>query len=676
MRAQLGYGILAIGTAAAVLGVATLIAGLALRLPKLLELARRYVLVVLLAAIGAFAVMESALFAHDYSISYVTENVAHATPGLYTFTAAWGALAGSILLWSLALSVYVAFTTWHFRSRATDPVVAWATLVQLVVLCFFFGLMLFPANPFKLTHGTIPLDGQGPNPLLQNHPLVAFHPPMLYAGYVGFTIPFSFAISALVTGRFGEGWLADVRRTTLVAFGFLTVGIVLGAWWSYEVLGWGGYWGWDPVENASLLPWLTAVAFIHSVMVQERRGMLRVWNLSLVISTFCLTILGTFLTRSGVVNSVHAFSESSIGPSLLTFLGICAAAGVGLIAWRGDKLRTPGRIDSPMSREAAFLFNNLLFAAFALVVFTGTVFPLLVQALQDKQLTVGEPYFTKMGVPIGLALLFLMAIGPALPWRAASGEVLRSRLLIPAWAGGLTLVVCVLGGARGIANVAAFALGAFALASVARSVVVGVRARARATSERVPVAALRTVRSNPRLYGGLLVHVGVVVLAIGLTASSGYTTKREVRLSPGQSTTVRGFTVTLLRTRNEVSAQKSTVKADVRIRRGTSNLGVYSPAISSYPDFPDGIGTPSVHTDPWHDVYLTLVSAPRTASGALGPVTMGVQVGTLVMWLWVGGAIMGLGTMVALTPTRRRRQVVPTAPIVTDEPRPLAEVAT
>jgi cytochrome c-type biogenesis protein CcmF len=224
--------------------------------------------------------------------------------------------------------------------------------------------------------------------------------------------------------------------------------------------------------------------------------------------------------------------------------------------------------------------------------------------------------------------------------------------------------------------VAAFSLGAFALASVARSVVVGVRARIRATSERVPVATLRTVRSNPRLYGGLLVHVGVVVLAIGLTASSGYTTKREVRLSPGQSTTVRGFTVTLLRTRNEASAQKNTVKADVRIRRGTSNLGVYSPAISSYPDFPDGIGTPSVHTDPWHDVYLTLVSAPRTASGALGPVTMGVQVGTLVMWLWVGGAIMGLGTLVALTPTRRRRQIVPTAPIVTDEPRPLAEVAT
>ena len=324
MRAQLGYGMLAIGTAAAVLGVATLVAGLALQRPAAARAG---------AALRAgrparggrcaFAVMESALFAHDYSIKYVAENVALATPGLYTFTAAWGALAGSILLWSLALSVYVGVHDLALSAHARPiPLSRGRRSCSSLVLVLLLRLDAVPGQPVQARRtGTIPLDGQGPNPLLQNHPLVAFHPPMLYAGYVGFTIPFSFAIAALVTGRFGEGWLADVRRTTLVAFGFLTVGIVLGAWWSYEVLGWGGYWGWDPVENASLLPWLTAVAFIHSVMVQERRGMLRVWNLSLVIATFCLTILGTFLTRSGVVNSVHAFSESSIGPWLLTFLG-------------------------------------------------------------------------------------------------------------------------------------------------------------------------------------------------------------------------------------------------------------------------------------------------------------------------------------------------------------------
>jgi cytochrome c-type biogenesis protein CcmF len=665
---------LAVGTAAAVLGVATLGAGIHLKRPALLHLARRYVFVVLLAAAGAFVAMESALFAHDFSIAYVADNVARATPGLYTFTAAWSALEGSILLWALALSAYVAFTTWRFRSRADDPLVAWATLVQLVVLGFFFLLMLFPANPFHVVNGTVPIDGQGPNPLLQNNPLVAIHPPILYAGMVGFTIPFSFAIAALATGRFGEGWLADVRRTTLVAFGFLTVGILLGALWSYAVLGWGGYWGWDPVENASLLPWLTAVAFIHSVMVQERRGMLRVWNLSLVIATFCLTILATFLTRSGVLNSVHAFSNSSIGPWLLTFFGISAATGVGLIAWRGDKLRSPGRIDSPLSREAAFLLNNLLFAGFALVVLTGTVFPLLVQALQDKEITVGEPYFVKLGVPIGLALLFLMGVGPALPWRAASAQTLRDRLLIPAWIGGLTLVVCVVAGASGVADVLAFALGAFVLASVGRSVLVGVRARRRATREAIPTAAYRAVRGNPRLYGGLVVHVGVVVLAMALATTSGYTTKREVRLEPGQSATVRGFTVTYLRTTTEESAQKTTIAAEVQGRRGSKSLGTFRPAISTYPNFSGGIGTPAIHTDPRHDLYLTLVSAP-TAGKANGAITLGIQVGTFVMWLWIGGVIMALGIVLALTPVRRRRTVVPSA-AAPDEARELAEAAT
>jgi len=646
MRAQLGYGLLTIGTAASALGVVTTAAGIVQKRPRLLDLGRRYVVLVLLAAVGAFVVMESALFAHDFSLQYVANNVARATPGLYTFTAAWAALEGSILLWGLLLAVYVAATAWRFRGRSDDPLVACATVVQFTVLLFFFALMLFAANPFKQVTGPVPFDGRGPNPLLQNHPLVAIHPPALYAGLVGFTIPFSFAVAALVTARFGEGWLADVRRTTLIAWGFLTAGIVLGAWWSYAVLGWGGYWGWDPVENASFLPWLTATAFIHSVMVQERRGMLRVWNLSLVLATFCLTILGTFLTRSGVINSVHAFSQSAIGPWLLTFLGICAFTAVGLVAWRGDKLRAPGRIDSPVSREAAFLLNNLLFAGFALVVLTGTVFPLLVEALQNKQITVGEPYFERLGVPIGIALLFLMAIGPALPWRAASGELLRSRLLVPAWAGGLTLVIAVAAGARGIANVLAFALAAFTLASIGRSAVIGVRARRRVhKDEGLAGATVQTVRGNPRLYGGLLVHLGVVVIAVALATTAGWTTKRELQLNPGESATVRGHQVTFLDRVVEQSSQKTTIKARVHI----AGVGSFAPAISSFPNAAEGIGTPSIQTTPWRDWYLTLVSSPTS-----GRVTIGVQVGTMVMWLWIGGLIMVIGTAVALTPARRR----------------------
>jgi len=647
MRAQIGSALLVVGLVSAVLGGVSTAVGIGTDRSRLIGVARRYAVVAAVAAAAAFGVMEWALFARDFSIQYVADNVARATPGLFTFTAAWAALEGSILLWILVLGVYMVVTAWIFRSRAADRLVAWATLVQFVVLTFFLALVVFAANPFAGVSGPVPLDGRGPNPLLQNHPLVAFHPPALYAGYVGFTIPFSFAIAALVTGRFGEGWLAAVRRTTLVAWGFLTAGIVLGAWWSYAVLGWGGYWGWDPVENASLLPWLTATAFIHSVMVQERRGMLRVWNLSLVIATFCLTILGTFLTRSGVVNSVHAFSASGIGPWLLTFLGFCTFGSVALVAWRGDRLRSPGRIDSPVSREAAFLLNNLLFAGFALVVLTGTVFPLLVEALQERQVNVGGPYFDRLSVPLGLGLLFLMAVGPALPWRAVSGEVLRRRLLVPAWVGGATLVVAVAAGARGIANVLAFALAAFALASVARTVGVAVRARRRAhAGEAMPVAWWRTLRANPRLHGGLLVHVGVIVIAVALATTGGWTTKRELELEPGASASVRGRRVTFVAVRSENTPQRNSVEAEVRI----AGVGVLRPAISSFPGFADGIGTPAVVSGPWRDWYVTLSSAPRE-----GPVRIVVQVGTLVMWLWIGGLVMLVGTALALVPVRRDR---------------------
>jgi cytochrome c-type biogenesis protein CcmF len=672
VRAVTGYLGIVVACGAAALGIATLGAGLARRDPRLLVAGRRFVFFVLAGAVVAVAAMEWALLSHDFSIRYVADNVARATPTLYTVTALWGALEGSILLWGLVLAIYLVVTVVRFRARATDPVVAWATLTALAVALFFFGLMAFveSVNPFHLVEGRTPLDGAGPNPLLQNHPLMAFHPPLLYAGYVGFTVPFAFAVAALATGRFGEGWLADVRRSTLVAWGFLTVGIVLGAWWSYEVLGWGGYWAWDPVENASLLPWLTGTAFVHSVMVQERRGMLRVWNLALVLATFCLTILGTFLTRSGVIGSVHAFSESEIGHWLLAFLALVAATGIALVAWRGDALRAPGRIDSPLSRESAFLANNLLFASFAFVVLLGTVFPLVVEALQDRQLSVGEPYFDRMATPIGLALLFLMAVAPALPWRAATGEVVRRRLVVPAWVGGATMAVAVALGADGVANVLTFGLGAFAAAAIARQVLLGVAAHRRAHRVALPGALAGTVRGNPRLYGGLVVHAGVVLVAVALAASSGYTTRAEVRLADGESAAVGGYEVTYLGTERVVTEQKSTVRADVQVARGGDVLGVYQPSISSFPNFTGGIGTPSVRTGLLEDVYLTLVATPADD----GRATIGVAVNPLVLWLWIGGGVMALGTVLALLPRRRAapreraRDLAATAEAATDEP--------
>lgn len=664
MESAIGVLAIAIGAGASIVGIASLLLGLRRGDDRLLATGRRCVLALLLAAILAVGVMEWALITHDFSIRYVAENNARSTPLLFTVTGLWAALEGSILLWVLILAVYIALTVRHFRDRASEPLVVWATIVMLGVSLFFFLLVLGPANPFELTPGGAPVDGRGPNPLLQNHPLMAFHPPMLYLGYVGFTVPFAFAMASLITGSVGEGWLADTRRTTLVAWGFLSLGIVLGAWWSYEVLGWGGYWAWDPVENASLLPWLTATAFIHSVMVQERRAMLRVWNLSLVIATFCLTILGTFLTRSGVVNSVHAFSQSSIGGWLLAFLALSAGSGLALIAWRGDRLRAPGRIDSALSREAFFLGNNLLFVAFAFVVLLGTVFPLIAEAVQGTQLSVGEPYFDRMTVPLGLALLFLMAVAPVLPWRAASGEVLRRRLLVPAWIGGALFVATLVFLARSLPTALAFGLGAFTISAIVQETWRTVRARSRADAVGRGRAAWRTLASNPRRYGGLTVHIGVVCIAVAIAASNTFATKAEIRLRRDASVTVDGYRFTYEGSRTTRSAQKTTVSADVRIERGDRDLGTYAPSVSTFPNSNQAIGTPSVRTGLTTDVYLTLVSSPN----ARGRITLGVSVFPLVVWIWIGGALIGLGTAVALVPARTRRVLPESASAPVEEP--------
>ena len=602
--------------------------------------------VVLAGAVVATVAMQAALIGHDFSLDYVARNGSRSTPLLYTVTGMWSALEGSILLWGLVLAGYLAVMARHFRDRATDPLVAWATLTGLVVAAFFFMLMAGPADPFQVVSGAVPADGLGPNPLLQNHPLVAFHPPMLYLGYVGFTIPFAFAIAALVTGRLGEGWLVETRRWTLFAWGFLTTGIILGAWWSYEVLGWGGYWAWDPVENASFLPWLTATAYLHSVMAQERRGMLRVWNLSLLVATFSLTILGTFLTRSGVLDSVHAFSESAIGPMILAFFAVTVAVSVGLIAWRGEKLRSPGSIDSPVSREGAFLANNVAFAAFAFVVLLGTVFPLIAEALSGDRLSVGGPYFERMTMPIGFTLLFLMAVAPALPWRRASTEVLHRRLMWPAWAGTFTVVACVISGIRGFGPLVAFGLAAFAGAAAIRQLVLSVR---NARAQGVPLWRGLIGRSN----GGMIVHLGVVLIAVGFAASSSFGQSRQFRLAPGQSATLAGHTVTYLGNEIVDEPNKRTHKARVQVDGGK----VYAPALHQFPFASQAIGSPSVRSGPFDDVYLTLVAVPDSTPGATdATAVIGVNIQPLVTWLWTGGGVMAFGTLLAAWPRDRRRR--------------------
>ncbi|MGH9138109.1 MAG: heme lyase CcmF/NrfE family subunit [Acidimicrobiales bacterium] len=648
---------LLLGSSACLIGIVLLAVGLRRRDRSYLVAGRRMVFYVLAGAVVAAGAMEWALVAHDFEIDYVATNGSRATPLLYTVASLWGALEGSILLWALVLAGYLAVTARRFRHRADDPLVAWATLVGLAVALFFFALMLGPANPFRLVPGAVPGDGPGPNPLLQNHPLMAFHPPVLYLGYVGFTIPFSFAVAALVTGRLGEGWLLETRRATLVAWGALTAGIVLGGWWSYEVLGWGGYWAWDPVENASLLPWLTATAYLHSVVVQERRGMLRVWNLSLVAATFCLTILGTFLTRSGVINSVHAFTQSAIGPALLVFLAAAAITSVVLIWWRADTLRSPGQIDSPLSREAAFLGNNLLFAAFAAVVLIGTTFPLLAETYDGRQVSVGEPYFDDMTMPIGIALLFLMAVAPALPWRATNGELLHRRLAMSAWAAAATMAVAVVVGLRGLTPLLVLGLGSFAAAGVIRQLAAGGRSQRRHGMP-WPQAFVTTIAANRRLYGGLVVHLGVVVFAVAFTMSSAFASDTEAVLARGESTSFAGYQLTYLGSETRASAQKTSEVARVRIEQGGRSLGVYEPTVTTFGNSTQAIGTPSVRTGLLEDVYLTLVPAASEETEGAERIVLGVRVNPLTVWLWVGAGVMLAGTGVAAWPGRRRRRVI------------------
>ena len=620
--------------------------------------------VMLIGAVLATGAMEHALVTHDFSLVFVAQNNSTATPLLYSITGLWSALAGSILLWGLVLTVFTVIFCWRYRHQALDPVIRWATLVLYVVTAFFFGLMLSPANPFLTTPDVS--SGLGPNSLLQDNPLVAIHPPLLYVGFVGFTVPFAFAIGMLATGRVSEHWQIECRRWTLVAFTFLSVGIVLGAWWSYQVLGWGGFWGWDPVENAALLPWLCGTAYLHSVLVQERRGLMRVWNLSLSVATFALTILGTFLTRSGVINSVHAFSDSTLGPILIGFFFLVVVTGFGLIAWRGDRLRSPGGIDAPLGREGAFLLNNILFVGFAFVVLLGTLYPLLYEATTTQQVTVGAPYFNTVAVPVGLALLFLMAVAPVLSWRKINGTVLWQRLALPVWAGALTIVGCVAFGLRGVEPLIGFGLGAVAASTAARALVLSVRAS-------------RTRHAGwwrglvGRANGGMVVHLGVVIMAIGIIASTTYRHQSELALPQGTVVHYAGHSFEFEGLRTVTSPSRTSDEALVKV----DGRGVFAPAVTDFGSALSKVGTPAIDSGLFGDIYLTFDAVPTgAASGNVpipnlpnGSVAIGVVIEPLLAWLWAGGLMVGLGGLLALVPGSRRRATDPASapsPLVTE----------
>jgi cytochrome c-type biogenesis protein CcmF len=590
-----------------------------------------------------------ALVTRDFSISYVAQVGSRSTPLVFTVISLWSALEGSILFWGWVLSGYTALAIYLNRGKL-GSLVPYATAVMLTVGAFFYLLLAGPANPFERVW-PVPPDGPGPNPLLQNHWLMAVHPPLLYCGYVGMTVPFAFAIGALLSGRLDDTWIRVTRRWTVIAWGFLSLAIMAGMWWSYEVLGWGGYWAWDPVENASFLPWLTATAFLHSVMVQERRGMLRVWNLSLIVATFLLTILGTFLTRSGIISSVHAFTQGTIGYYFLGFIAIALLFSLTLLAGRSSELHSEGRLDSVASRETVFLINNLLLTAFTFTVLLGTLFPLLAEAVRGVQVSVGGPFFNRMTVPIMMVLIFLMGVGPALPWRRGDPEELKRRFVAPAVALAVIVIVAVALGARGPYTILAFGFAGFALVSNLSEFASGTLKRVRAHGEFPPVALVRLVGSNRRRYGGYTAHVGIVLMAAGIAASSSFKTEQVMRLEQGQTVAFGGYQLRFVEAWARQEAQRTVVGADIAVSRGSPGETVLEPRLNFYPMNDQPFTTPGVRSRPHEDLYLTLMDV---GDGSYVVVTALIE--PLLVWIWLGGIVIGGGALISLWPERRRRR--------------------
>lgn len=587
---------------------------------------------------AANGLMVVALVRHDFSIAYVAQVGSRETPLLFTVASLWGALEGSILFWAgllAAVTVLLALRTRDEDDRGRLP---WALAVLLALTAFFALIVVGPGNPWGRVW-PVPADGPGPNPLLQDHPLMAFHPPLLYLGFVGLAVPFALTVDALLGGRLDEGWLRLSRRWTLGPWVLLTLGLVAGAWWSYAVLGWGGYWAWDPVENVALLPWLTATAFLHSAMVGRRGGLLLPWNVALVVASFALTLFATLVTRSGVLDSVHAFTRSAIGYLFVGLLGAVLVGTVGLALLRLPGAGADGRL---AARGRAFLLNNLLLAATATTVLFGTIFPLVAEAVAEARLSVGAPYFDRVVGPLAVGLLVLVGTGPALPWGDWSPRARRA--LVPG-AGAAAVTAAILA-SRGAdpAALAGTAAGTFALVQSGSFLVRRVLRRSGPA-----VTSVRIRRLNARMLGGLVSHVGVGLLALAVVASG--TGKREVvrSLRPGDTVEAFGRSLTFVRSEERPGPNRTVVAATLRIGEGASGIEV-EPALNVVRTSSQAIASPAILPGPGEDLYIVLLDLDPTTGAAT------VRIGShpFVSWIWPAGALVAFGGALAAWPVRAR----------------------
>jgi cytochrome c-type biogenesis protein CcmF len=645
MTAELGAAALVAGLAIALCSIAAGVLGARHHDTRLLAAARNGAYVVAGLLCLASLTLIGAFLSHDYSLRYVAERSSHSMPNYYVVAAFYSGQQGSLLYWSTALGILSTLAIRATYHRLHD-MIGYAIAVLMSVEAFFLMMLAFVSTPFERL--PVPLsDGRGLNPLLYDSGML-FHPPMLLLGYASVAVPYAFAMAALIAGREDADWMRITRRFALFAWAFLGIGNLLGAWWAYHVLGWGGYWGWDPVENSAIMPWLALTAYVHSVMVQQRRGMLKVWNMALIIATFCLAVQGTFIVRSGVISSVHSFAQSAIGPYFFAFLALVVIASITALVYRLPTLRREEPFESVVSRESGFLLNNVLLIGIAFATYWGTIFPILSEAVRGVKATVGPPFYQQVNGPLLLGLLVLMGVGPLLPWRRASHEHLKRSFVTPlAIAGVATLLLAILG-LRAPAALIALAASIFAAATVGWEYYRGVRARMRSTGEAAPRALARLVSRARSRYGGYLVHLGVVLIAVGVICSSSFQLAREATLSPGATTTIGRYTLTNQGLREGRTAGGRTVTADVLVTESNGASRIVNPGKVFYENFNDQPATHvAIETDDLEDLYLVLAGWADD-----GSISLAAFVNPMVSLIWIGGLVLLLGTAVTLWPER------------------------
>ena len=596
----------------------------------------------------AVIVMLHALLTRDFQVEYVASYSSSSLPLHYTIASLWGGMAGSLLFWVFILNI--AATIVHLQNRDRHrALMPYVTATLSTITLFFLSLIVFIVPAFARLD-FVPNEGSDLNPLLQNYWMM-IHPPSLYMGYVTVSVPFAFCVGALATSELGDAWIRSTRRWTLFSWFFLTLGNVFGGAWAYEVLGWGGYWAWDPVENAAFMPWLVMTAFLHSVMIQEKKDMLKVWNVSLIVLAFGLTIFGTFLTRSGVISSVHSFTQSGLGPFFLWFLAAVLAVSIALIIWRLPILRSQNQLESFFSREAAFLFNNLILLGICFTVFWGTIFPVISEWVRGVKITVGPPFFNKVNAPLGLFLLFLTGVGPIIAWRRATPRNLQRNFAWPLLVGiGSGLALAALG-IRQLAALVSFSLCAFVAATIAIEFIRGTRARQVLVGESAPVALAHLVSKNHRRYGGYIIHLGIVLIFLGITGSSLFKEEVQSTVAKEQSFSIGDYSLRFAGLTEVEDSHVAITRAELEVSRGGQVIGMVRPEKRFYKRPGQPTTEVAIRKTLREDLYVVLGALDQ----ASGLATFQTFLNPLVSWLWIGGAVMALGTAVVMTPTAAER---------------------